>query len=110
MRFEHVYISTSTTRRPKNVLEHGLDGCQAQPVGDVLVHGPALQPVAVLVQPQVSLGDEECAGSSCTRWTDDRHSITFRLMPPGVSTRSNDLLTLGTGQSDLAPCESQSAD
>lgn len=34
-------------------------------------------------------------------WTDVLHSMTFRLMPVGVSSRSNAVLTLGAG---VRPC------
>ena len=92
-----MWISDVTTPSPKNSSNMVWMAAEAEPVGDVLVHRPALQPVEVLVQPLVSLGDEECAAVQAP-WTDDRHSITLRLIPPEVSTRSNALLTLGIGQ------------
>ena len=65
--------------------------CEAEPVGDVLVHRPALQPVEVLVQPLVAVGDEHPAAARAA--VDEvRQSITRRLIPAGVNTRSKPVL------------------
>ena len=52
-------------------------------VGDVLVHGPALQPVEVLVQPLVLLGDEDRAAGTGTGGPMCGSAITRRRIPPG---------------------------
>src|SRR5262249_53652964 len=42
--------------KTEELLEHRLQGAQAEPVGDMLVHGPTLQAVRVAVKPLVLCG------------------------------------------------------
>ena len=56
-----MWISVWLTRRPKKSSNIVSIVREAEPVGDVLVHGPTLQAVEVLVQPLVLLGDEALA-------------------------------------------------
>src|SRR5262249_23147087 len=66
---------------PEELLDHGVDHPEVDAVGNMLVHGPRLEPVEVFVQPLVFLGDEHEAARQAL--VDRRTTVDDRAAEAG---------------------------